>query len=238
MRDRPHRQIRYLFDNNKGQQFTYVVDIDANSMSIVLGQSDPPPDWTLLHRHQCKHCPLSSSKRSHCPAAVAIAPAVEAFDRNWSSEDVKVTVETPERSYSAQVQLQDGLQSLLGLILATSNCPQLDFLKPLARFHMPFASIEESSQRAVSFYLLRQYFKRAAGKPADFDLDYMRENYQSLQKVNIGMLERIRSVSTKDAGQNAIVVLDSFAQLVTFELDGGLSNLQSLFEPPDDSLNY
>ena len=37
--------------------------------------------------------------------------------------------------------------------MALSGCPVLEQLKPMARFHLPFASVEETIYRAASMYL-------------------------------------------------------------------------------------
>lgn len=75
---------------------------------------------------------------------------------------------TEDRAYLKVASLQEGLQGIFGLIMATSGCPHMDFLKPMARFHMPFSSSIETMVRTTSLYLLKQYFNLKDGKPADF----------------------------------------------------------------------
>lgn len=55
--------------------------------------------------------------------------------------------------------MQIGLYSLLGLVMATSGCPHLDFLRPLALHPLPFSSIHETVFRVSSSYLTEQYFR-------------------------------------------------------------------------------
>ena len=54
--------------------------------------------------------------------------------------------------------------SLIGIYMVTSGCPIMDKLRPMARFHLPFASTEETIYRAISTYLLGQYFLEQKGK--------------------------------------------------------------------------
>ncbi len=55
-------------------------------------------------------------------------------------------------------------------VIAASACPHTDFLKPLARIHLPFPSLEEIVSRIVSAYLLFQYFRTEQGPPFDHAL--------------------------------------------------------------------
>jgi len=48
--------------------------------------------------------------------------------------------------------------------------PIFEKLKPMVRFHLPFASIEETKYRAISMYLLAQYFLYQQGSQPDWDL--------------------------------------------------------------------
>jgi hypothetical protein len=142
---------------------------------------------------------------------------------------VIVEVETAERTYRKQLALQDGLFGLFGLIMATSDCPFLEFLRPMARFHLPFSNLTETMVRATSFYLLKQYFVAKNGGTPDFELKELRKHYDLLEEVNRGMIERIHSISAADAETNSIVILDTLAQLLSNQLNNKLSDLDSIF---------
>lgn len=88
---------------------------------------------------------------------------------------------TTERTVSAETSAQQGLGSLLGLIMATSGCPHTVFFKPMARFHLPFSNESETIYRAVSMYLLSQYFTTREGAPIDAGLDGLRDIYDKIQ---------------------------------------------------------
>jgi hypothetical protein len=83
--------------------------------------------------------------------------------------------------------------------------------------------------RSVSFYLLRQYFVAKQGGSPDYDLNELKKHYSSLEEVNLGMAARIRSVSKADAETNSIVILDTFAQLLSNQLTNKLPNLDKMF---------
>ncbi len=54
----------------------------------------------------------------------------------------------------AETTAQQAMSSVLGLIMATAGCPWTDRLRPMARFHLPFASEAETVYRSVCMFLL------------------------------------------------------------------------------------
>ena len=103
-------------------------------------------------------------------------------------------------------------------------------LKPMVRFHLPFASVQETINRSVSSYLLGQYFNYKEGKEADWDLAGLKQSYKEIQTVNYGMAGRLRSISAKDANVNALIILDIFAKEMPETIDGSLNLLRYLYE--------
>ena len=88
----------------------------------------------------------------------------------------------------------------------------MSILRPMVRFHLPFATIEETIYRSVSCYLLAQYFLLKKGKEPDWELEKLAQAYEDIQMINVGMTDRLRSISEEDANANAVVVLDVFAK--------------------------
>ena len=54
-------------------------------------------------------------------------------------------------------------------------------------------------------------------------------HYGRVQKVNRGILTRISSVAAKDADKNAIIILNSLAQLFNVEFEDNLTSVEYLF---------
>ena len=123
----------------------------------------------------------------------------------------------------------DALSSIMGVIMATSDCPIMDLFRPMARFHLPFSTVEETTVRSVSMYLLRQYFMAQHKKAADFRLKGLDRHYARVQQVNTGFLARIDQVVSSDADNNALVILHSLSQILSIEIDYSLSSLDYLF---------
>jgi 5-methyltetrahydropteroyltriglutamate--homocysteine methyltransferase len=138
-------------------------------------------------------------------------------------------VTTEERTYVKQLPLQRGIFGIFGLVMATSSCPYMDFLKPMARFHLPFSTAEETIVRSVSMYLLRQYFVAKRGEQPDLGLEHLETHYENIQKVNDGILDRIKGVVENDADLNALIILQGFADLLTMAISKDLSKIEPLF---------
>lgn len=210
---------------------------DGRTESLQVGdavpgqaQADLPP-WTALGFHQCSNCPLSAADTVHCPMAVSLVPLVVLFDKVRSYDDVTAQVESEERTVSKRTSVQRVLRSLMGLLSASSECPRIDFLKPMARFHLPFSSTVETIYRVVSTYLLAQYFLRQQGKPADAGLEGLKARYRELQQVNAGMAARLGAIRLEggDSSVNALVLLDLFAHSLPYSIDAELEELQPAF---------
>ncbi|HEY6820781.1 MAG TPA: hypothetical protein VI321_02075 [Burkholderiales bacterium] len=209
-------------------------DGHTESLQVVPPVAEPaaPPPWTELGFEQCSNCPLSPADSPRCPMALRFVPLVELFGKLHSYEDVEARVETDERTVTKRTTVQRVLRSLMGLLAASSDCPRITFLKPMAHFHLPFSSSEETIFRVVSTYLLAQYFREKQGAPVEAGLEGLKENYRQLQQVNLAMAKRMNAVRVEDCDGaiNALVLLDLFAQALPDSIDGDLEELQPAFE--------
>jgi len=77
--------------------------------------------------------------------------------------------------------------------------------------------------------MLAQYYSQKDGCTADFEFEGLTKNYQNMQTVNSAIALRLREASAKDSSVNAIVILDSFAQIVPFAIEKSLEELRYLF---------
>jgi hypothetical protein len=154
---------------------------------------------------------------------------MDAYHNVLSFDEVEMEVITPERVVTKSTTVQRAISSLMGLIMATSGCPHMAFLKPMARFHLPFATEEETIVRAVSTYLLAQYFRHKQSKDVDMDLARLKNIYKEIQTVNVAMASRLRSVSEKDSTVNAVILLDILAKTLPYTIEDSLEEIQYLF---------
>lgn len=222
--------IRYTFETGDGHTFAFPIELDAERLLLRLPAGAAWPSWTWLTHCQCPGCPLDPADHPRCPAAVGLVGLIEAFGPMISYGAVRVSVDMHDRTVFKETTMQRGLSSILGLCMATSGCPHLDFLRPLARFHQPFATREESLFRATSAYLLGQYFRRFQGGDGDFALSGLKEAYGQVQQVNVGMATRIRTIATGDANVNALILLDLLAKEMPMAIEDNLGELAHLFE--------
>jgi len=186
--------------------------------------------WTQLSFFQCTHCPLAPAQYRHCPVALDLEPITLEFKRVISHTRVRVEVLAPERVYVKDCDVQTGLRSLLGLVMATSSCPILTPFKGLAASHLPFATMEETLFRTVGAYLLRQYFVYQAGGAPDLDLRGLDQFYQHLHILNRCFCNRLVAASEQDANLNALYSLLCVAEGVSFSLEENLQELRQIFQ--------
>ncbi len=225
---------KYCFDFPNGSKKRFLIKLDGNSLLLKPNISQTP-DWTRLFEHQCSCCVLDESDFFHCPIAVNISDLVTTFKDTPSYESCHVSCITAERTVTKDTIVQDGLSSIMGIIMATSGCPTMDILRPMARFHLPFATVDESMFRSASIYLLRQYFTNIKEGKGDFSLKNVKSHYSKIELVNSGILKRIQYATKLDADKNALVILNSLAQILHLELDDNLQSLRHIFFPEEFS---
>jgi hypothetical protein len=227
--------FKYHINLEDGESTHFRIALDAVTLTMISTASGPYPAWTQLSYNQCQCCPLSPQTHLFCPIAVNIVGLVDQFKNILSHKNCLVVCETVDRTYSKKTSAMEGLTSVFGIIMATSNCPIMDFLKPMARFHLPFSSVEETTARSTSLFLLGQYFEYKKGRVKSFDFDRLEKNYAHVQLVNEGLLARIRSLGKRDADKNAIITLHSLSQFLSLEMDFSLNAISHLFERGEDA---
>lgn len=224
-------EFKYLFIFKDGRRLASNIKLDKKTLRYIPEESSLKPSrWTKLDNNKCSNCPLNNAEHPECPLAINLSTVVPQFSELHSFDDVHVIVESEDRTFSRDTDLQTALSALLGIFMVTSDCPNMKSLRPMVRFHLPFATIEETVFRSVSTYLLGQYFKHKNGEKADWDLNGLTENYKTIQAVNYGMASRMRSTVDKDANLNALVVLDVFAKELPFSIEKSLEMLEYLFK--------
>ena len=223
---------KYVFklESKKTREFT--VSLNKRSLDLILEKREKIPEWALLDFNKCPNCPLDKKDHEYCPTAESVIDIIDFFKESASYEKVDITIESYERTYYKNTTVQKGLSSLLGLYMACSGCPVLKKLKPMARFHLPFATNEETTFRAMSTYLLGQFFIAKTNKQPDWELKDLVKFYDEIRIVNNAFHKRLQAASTKDANLNALVILDTFAYYVLAEIDFRLiDEFKYLFDP-------
>jgi hypothetical protein len=218
--------IRYRFDLPDGSQRTLDFAFDPQDFRLRNPAPAEPPFWTELEFSQCENCPLSKTEHAHCPAALQMANAVETLKALVSFDTVGVTVTQSERIIYAQTSAQQALSSVLGLIMATAGCPWTDRLRPMARFHLPFAGELETVYRSICMFLLARELTGAGNHAGYAALEAL---YENLHLVNRDMSRRLGAATRSDPARNAMALLDSFTTLLPAALDSSLEELKPLF---------
>ena len=222
-------QISYRFNLGNGKKEVFDVQLDPNTLEIINQPSGELPPWTDLEFHQCSHCPFTSDTHPNCPLSVTLIQVIGRFDNVVSHNEIELTVLTNERKVFQKTTAQKGISSLIGLLFAASGCPHTSYFKPMARYHLPLASEDETFYRATGMYLLAQYLVHREGKQADLELEGLKKIYQNLHLLNTMVAERIRSATRSDSSVNAVVLLDMITNLMPFILDEQLEKIRHMF---------
>jgi hypothetical protein len=215
--------IEYTVSLDETHEFKYRIELDRAYDQALLAAA---PKWTRLEYQQCSNCPLKKEQFSHCPAAVDLYRVIEDFQGLPAIKKALVKVRTPERDYSKQVSLEEGLRSLLGVIMASSSCPVLGRLRPMAEQHLPFASSQEFTLRAISLYLARQYFNSREGRTADWELKGLVSTFQQLQLVNQAFWQRIHDTCEGDSNLKAFLTFFSMSSGMSYSLEVQLQKIR------------
>lgn len=223
--------IDYKIILSGDEAYDFNLNIDRETLTLIHDEAPILPDWTALDFCKCPHCPLSSREHPRCPVARNLVGTLNAFSQITSYDRVQLQVITDERRMSQETTAQQAISSLMGLLIATSACPHTHFFKPMARFHLPLASEEETIFRSTGNYLMAQYYLAKRGEPFDFDLKGLEEIYHNVEKLNLKIVERIRAACCKDSTLNAMVILDFFAKVLPDLIDKSLDEVRYIFEP-------
>lgn len=213
--------VTYLFRLEDGAEHRFDVAIDRPTAAPARGL----PAWTALEQNQCPHCPLPQAPGAVCPAAADLVPIVSRFSALASFARAEVSVVTPEREVRKRTDVQTALSGLMGLILASSGCPILRRLRPLAQTHLPFTPQSETLYRVAAMHLFGCFLR---GEPAS--LDGLRHFFDDLDRLDHAFAERLRDAAKNDASLNALLMLHARALMVSLSLDKGLKEIRRWFD--------
>src|SRR5213082_163639 len=223
--------IEYQFRLSSGVERTFTVRLKKPTFEIISLRQSVLPEWTELTHHQCSNCPLDPERHPRCPIAANLVDVIEAFRDCLSTEEADITIRSESREYHKRSPVQYGVGSLMGLYMVVSGCPIMDKLRPMVYTHLPFATVEDTMFRAVSMYLLAQFFLSQRGKTPDWKLEKLVRIYEDIRLVNQGFSPRLHSINQKDTSLNALVGLDCFATVTAFLIGkDSLKEMEALFE--------
>jgi hypothetical protein len=225
------RTINYKFKFSEDNEKEFTIQMDSKTLDIMEPPCDSYPEWAKLEYQKCSNCPLNEEEHEYCPIAMKLVGTVDFFCKPLEFTDIDLTVETPERTFSKRTDLKSAAVSLIGIYMATSGCPIMDKLRPMARHHLPLATTPETTYRSISNYLIAQYLLAHQGKEPDWELKNMGELYDAIKTVNTHFRERLLKISSKDYALSAILTLDAYAYYINLSLIGDtFYTIESLFD--------
>ena len=226
--------VEYVLYPTDQKPVQFRVTLDLLSETYIFPNMDTAPKWTHLENNQCTHCPLSTERYKLCPLAERVVPFVNKLSHLNSIDEIKVDVTQYDRTRHMVAPVQDILGSLLGLFIATSECPYTNFLRPMAYFHLPLADADETVYRVLSMYRLAQFFKKEKTGKAYAGFEKLEMHYANMVEVNHKLTKRMRAAlaedeNRQDATINAITLLDALSQYVPASIDDAIEDLEPIF---------
>jgi hypothetical protein len=213
--------------------------LSEGRLDLVREKRKVFPEWTKLSHFKCTNCPLSEQAHPRCPIAANLVEVADKFKDVGNHEVADVEITSKARTCKKRVPFQQALSSLVGIYMVTSGCPVMDKLRPLVATHLPFASLEETTYRAIGMYLVAQYYIHKNGGTADWDLKHLSKIYEEIQIVNSCFSNRISQIKFRDVSLNALIHLDCYARFTNMMLlERGLGEIERLFQaynPPEDN---
>lgn len=222
--------IEYRIELGAHRTETFDFALDGKSFDLITREVLDSPRWIELGYRQCPHCPLTPEQSPHCPLALQLRDIVERFHDTKSIDQVALEVVTADRRVIQTLALQQAIASMLDLIWPTCGCPKTTNMKPLARFHLPVASEEETVFRVTGMYLLAQYFLSLTSDSARIELDGLTRIYEDSHILNTAVARRLQDVTKSDSVKNAITLIDMYSMLVPVLLEDQLAEMRGFFK--------
>ena len=72
-------KIGYSYRFQNGSTKTFNLQLNGETLGLMLQKKPAPPLWALLTHKQCENCPLDEKKYPHCPVALNFADIAEQF---------------------------------------------------------------------------------------------------------------------------------------------------------------
>jgi hypothetical protein len=224
-------QIRIIYDFKfqDGTSKKFGIHLDKENLLLLSDRNQDLPEWARLEYKQCSNCPLDKTLHPYCPVAANLPGIVQEFKGVTSKDNVDVIVVVKERTYVKTTSIKEGLSPLLGLIMATSGCPVMEPLKPMARYHLPFASLDETAYRTVAMFLVAQLIREQAGKNPKWGIEGLAKIYGEVKILNKDFSHRMIEAARSDANLHALVNLNVFALMVPMAAEKMLKEMTPSF---------
>jgi hypothetical protein len=214
--------FRYAFRFLNGEETVVNIALDPKTLDLIEPAILPGARSSALGVCQSAQCPLKRDEQPTCPAVVGLEDIVKLFGGHRPEEQVEVSIDAESRTYMKRTSLQQAVTSLVGILMVASGCPVLGKLKPMVRYHLPFATLEETQCRVIGMYLLAQYLRARQGQSPDWKLRNLVQMYKDIQAVNEHFVKRLSHGSTQDPSLNALVILQAFSYAIAFSIDRNL----------------
>jgi hypothetical protein len=220
---------KYILKFKNQEEMTFDIQLDKKTLELT-DEVLETPTWATRKEFGCKNSICDLKNEDYCPVAQIVQKLIKAFKNILSTEVVRVTVISEQRTCTKECAIQVAVGSVTGIYISTCGCPVFNKLKPMVRFHLPFASLEETEFRVFSTYLLAQFLRGRKNLSQDFQFTELNHLYRDIVTINKLAAVKIQELAKSDAAVNGLMILNTFAQMVSFDIeDNDLTHLEILF---------
>jgi hypothetical protein len=220
---------KYILKLENQRKIIFNIKLDKETLELIDNVFDTPT-WATRKEFGCKNSICELKDDEYCPVAQTVQQLINAFKNILSTEGVSATAISEQRTCTKECAIQVAVGSITGIYMAACGCPVLGKLKPMVRFHLPFSSLEETEYRVFSMYLLAQFLRGRKNLSHDFQLKELNNLYQDILTINKLAAAKIQELEKSDAAINGLMILNAFAQMVSFDLeDNDFAHLEILF---------
>jgi hypothetical protein len=224
-------KVQYKLSFPDGREKVLEVRLRTDNLQPVGWLPAKPPQWTELEFHKCPNCPLDERQHPFCPASLNLAKLIDECNDLDLLDTVRLVVTTNDRAVVVSATVQKALGSLIGLLMAISDCPRAAFFRPMARFHLPMATETETIYRAVTTYAMAQFIRRQAGLEGAVDLKGLSDIYAKMGEVDTSLSNRLKAAGKVGAISKSLMEWDVFAEMFPMRAEEVLAEMRPLFGP-------
>ncbi len=220
--------IRYIFKFDGGEQLDIPLQFEDDAFDLVKkGAYNKEPYHSEYPK--CPHCPYVDDQDYECPLINPLLYFIRVFDKYFSYDNVFVTVEFKDRTVTSATSIQKGFSSLMGLIIPTCGCPHTMYLRPMARFHLPFSNTIETMYRRFSMFCASEFLTCKEGGTIQVELNKLNELNNNIHNINHNICDYLRDTCKKDSFVNAVTILDMFLVSMEVTINKEFHELRKIF---------
>jgi uncharacterized protein YdcH (DUF465 family) len=194
----------------------YLIEFAQNN-EILVPLIDEDFQWAQINNLNCPKCKFKDQNQ-YCNLALNLSYFLKFFSKYNSYDDVIVTVQTDEYTLHKATSAQKVALSILNLLIPFSGCSNLDKLKYISQYHIPFELPQEMLIRLVGNYMVENF----KNNNELFIKDIKNEIHTILNDIGNtikSISHYFRTLSSSDTIINSLILFDTYLIIMDDFLD-------------------